>query len=72
MGHSTTVCSPPGTAWSNVGPPQGHKSYQETCSSVDSSLHRGMTAVSSWPILGRDRFVLEPPGIGSAGRGGSL
>jgi len=33
-------CSPSGTGWSSVGPLQGHKPCQQTCSGVDSSLHR--------------------------------
>uniref|UniRef100_A0A8C8A6C9 Caspase activity and apoptosis inhibitor 1 n=1 Tax=Otus sunia TaxID=257818 RepID=A0A8C8A6C9_9STRI len=32
-------CSPSGTGCSSVGPPRGHKSCQQTCSSVGSSLH---------------------------------
>jgi len=32
-------CSPSGTGCSSVGPPQGHKSYQQTCSSMGSALH---------------------------------
>ena len=32
-------CSPSRTGCSSVGPPWGHKSCQQTCSSVDSSLH---------------------------------
>jgi len=33
-------CSPSGTDCSSVGSPWGHKSCQQTCSSVDSSIHR--------------------------------
>ncbi|KAM9591464.1 uncharacterized protein ACIBXB_006257 [Morphnus guianensis] len=36
----STVCSPSGTDCSSVGPSRGHKSFQKTCSSVGSSLHR--------------------------------
>jgi len=32
-------CSPSGTGCSSVGPPQGHKPCQKTCSSVGFSLH---------------------------------
>ena len=32
-------CSPSGTGCSSVGPPQGHKPCQQTCSSMVSSLH---------------------------------
>ncbi|KAM9599800.1 uncharacterized protein ACIBXB_003644 [Morphnus guianensis] len=35
----STACSPSGAHCSSVGPPQGHKSCQKTCSSVGSSLH---------------------------------
>ena len=35
----STGCSPSGTDCSSVGPPQGHKSCQQTCSNVGSSLH---------------------------------
>jgi len=34
-----TGCSPSGTGCSSVGPPWGHKSCQQTCSSVGSYLH---------------------------------
>jgi len=33
-------CSPSGTGCSSLAPPQGHKSCQQTCFSVGSSLHR--------------------------------
>jgi len=35
-----TGCSPSGTGCSSVGPPQGHKPCQQTCSNMGSSLHR--------------------------------
>ncbi|KAK4810725.1 hypothetical protein QYF61_007699 [Mycteria americana] len=41
-------CSPSGTDCSSVGPPQGHRSCQQTCSSVGSSLH-GVTGPASKP-----------------------
>ena len=40
VGHSSMRCSPSRTGCSSVGPPWGHKSFQETCSSMGSSLHR--------------------------------
>ena len=42
-------CSPSGTGCSSMGPPQGHKPCQQTCSSMGSSLH-GATG------LGRSMF----------------
>jgi len=33
-------CSPSGAGCSGVGPPQGHKSCQQTCSGVGSTLHK--------------------------------
>ena len=35
----STGCSPSGADCSSVGPPRGHKSCQQTCFSVGSSLH---------------------------------
>jgi len=35
----STGCSPSGTGCSSVGPPQGHKPCQQTCSGMGSSLH---------------------------------
>jgi len=35
----STGCSPSGSGCSSVGPPRGHKSCQQTCSCVGSSLH---------------------------------
>jgi len=32
-------CSPSGSDCSSVGPPQGHKSFQKTCSGIGSSVH---------------------------------
>ena len=34
-----TGCSPSGTGCSSMGPPQGHKPCQQTCSGMGSSLH---------------------------------
>ena len=39
MWLSSTECSPSGTRCSRVRLPQGHKSCQQTCSSMGSSLH---------------------------------
>ncbi|KAK4827417.1 hypothetical protein QYF61_017847 [Mycteria americana] len=41
MNCSSVGCSPSGTDCSSVGPPQGHKPCQQTCSSVGSSLSMG-------------------------------
>ena len=38
-GVPPTGCSPSGTDCYSVGPPRGHRSCQQTCSSVGSSLH---------------------------------
>jgi len=43
----STGCSPSGTGCSSLGPPRGHKSCQQTCSGVGSSLHGSAGPASS-------------------------
>lgn len=43
VGNASILCSPSDTTCSSLGPPQTQKSYQETCSSVSSSLHGSPT-----------------------------
>lgn len=45
-------CSPSGTACFSVGPPKGHKSYQEACSSIASSCLQ---------VSARSPFQHRPP-----------
>lgn len=47
VGHCSMGCSPARTGCSSVGPPRCHKSYQETCCSTGSSLHRSAAPCSS-------------------------
>ncbi|KAK4828209.1 hypothetical protein QYF61_024643 [Mycteria americana] len=53
-------CSPSGTDCSSVGPPQGHKSCQQTCSSVGSSLH-GPTGPARSLLQHRLPMGSQPP-----------
>lgn len=56
-------CRPSRTACSSVGPPKGHKSYQETTSSVGSSLH-GSASPCEKPAPARVFLQVHSPFLG--------
>ncbi|KAK4825359.1 hypothetical protein QYF61_026878 [Mycteria americana] len=62
-------CSPSGTDCSSVGPPWGHKSCQQTCSSMGSSLHGSRGPARSLLQCGLPTGSQPPSGIHLLWRG---
>ena len=60
----STGCSPSGTGCSIVSPPRGHKSCQQRCSGVSSTLHRSwQDPAPAWDPYGVTASFRHPPAL---------